>query len=141
MFQSLHVYNFLDYVISYGGAVLLSGTTAVCPRNFGESWCVGNYGFFYSELWFLQALFLILLWISSFYYQSLACWISSFSCWLQLWLAWWWNVNHTCYPYCYFLLASLSLRYEYQYHRKRSMVMIWCYMAQMGIKEQLTWQN
>ena len=31
------------------------------------------------------------------------------------------------------------MRYEEQYHRNIEMVMIWCYMAQMGVNDQITW--
>ena len=75
------------------------------------------------------------------YHQIFACWFSYRACRLQLYIWWWWNIHHTCYPYCCFILEFWSLSYEDQYQRNRAMVLIWCYMAQMSVNEQITWRN
>ena len=42
MFESPHATNFVDFPPSNGGALMLSGTTVVESRGFGESFLVGE---------------------------------------------------------------------------------------------------
>ena len=130
---------------SNGGSLLLSGTKVVCSGGFVESFWVGNY--FKVLIWYLInviddgriALNSYVRFITSS--SSLACWFLYLAFRLHFQLAWWWTVHQTCYRSCWFLLEYWILKYDEKYHINRAMVMIWCYMAQMSVDEQITWWN
>ena len=47
----------------------------------------------------------------------------------------------TCYPSCFVHLEYLILSYEGHDQINSKMVIIWCYMSQMNVNEQITWWN
>ena len=83
---------------------------------------------------FFEALILRLLWASSFSHQSLDCLLSSISCWIKLWGAWWLNVYQNFY-----LWHIQAWGIKNQYNGNRAMIMIYCYKAKISINEQINW--
>ena len=132
---------FVDCPLSNGGALLLAGTTVVGSGGFDESFWVGDY---FKVLIF--SVIYVSISLKSFVgliisHQIIACWIWYLVFCIQLRLSLWVTFHRTCYLSCCFILEYWSLRYEDRYRRNIAMVIIWWYMAQMSVNEQITWLN
>ena len=134
---------FIDCTLSNGWALRLARTTVVGSGRFGGSFWVGED--FKVLIWSVidvmdYAIFSLNYSVRSIIFSSKSCLLDFISFLLDSIVAYMKMIFHlTCYKSCWFLLEFWILRYEEHYLKNISMVIIWCYMAQMRVNKWINW--